>query len=307
MLVEPGTSTGEDIDECALGTDHCDGQHGICTNTEGGYACSCPAGWSLAQHLRAESYRRGGVLGTKRPWTAPTSTSAPWARIFAIADMARARIPRAATHARARLAGLWVRTMLPVWGGDHASLGDPPSGSFARVAVSSSGACGLTTEGGLSCWGSGYLGTTAPPLDTFLDVTVGLGNVCVVQTDHAVACWGSNYWGQSAPPAGAFQQLATGGQQPAPSSRWPRASTTRAGCKPTAVWCVGDLITTGSRRHHPRFSKRFRQATTIPAACDPMEPSPAGELRSADGMRSRPLISLRSLLVKVGRSCPELS
>jgi hypothetical protein len=36
-----------DADECALGTAPCDGQHGLCANTEGGYACACVSGWSL--------------------------------------------------------------------------------------------------------------------------------------------------------------------------------------------------------------------------------------------------------------------
>jgi hypothetical protein len=38
-----------DIDECAQASSGCDRQHGVCTNTEGGYACSCAGGWWLAR------------------------------------------------------------------------------------------------------------------------------------------------------------------------------------------------------------------------------------------------------------------
>ncbi|KAK2156567.1 hypothetical protein NP493_1960g00012 [Ridgeia piscesae] len=34
-----------DVDECALGTHTCDSSHGVCTNTHGGFTCSCIAGY----------------------------------------------------------------------------------------------------------------------------------------------------------------------------------------------------------------------------------------------------------------------
>ena len=40
-------TTISDIDECELGTDACNGGMATCTNTEGGYTCSCPPGFDL--------------------------------------------------------------------------------------------------------------------------------------------------------------------------------------------------------------------------------------------------------------------
>ena len=36
-----------DQDECALGTDDCDAEHGLCANTEGGWTCDCAGGWQI--------------------------------------------------------------------------------------------------------------------------------------------------------------------------------------------------------------------------------------------------------------------
>ena len=35
-----------DVDECAVGTDNCDHANGVCTNTEGGFNCTCDIGYS---------------------------------------------------------------------------------------------------------------------------------------------------------------------------------------------------------------------------------------------------------------------
>ena len=35
-----------DVDECSLNLDDCDGEHGICENTEGSYKCSCEEGYT---------------------------------------------------------------------------------------------------------------------------------------------------------------------------------------------------------------------------------------------------------------------
>ena len=34
-----------DIEECSLGTDLCDRDNGLCTNSPGGYSCQCKEGY----------------------------------------------------------------------------------------------------------------------------------------------------------------------------------------------------------------------------------------------------------------------
>ena len=41
-----------DINECD-GTNGCDADVGICTNTEPGYTCSCPSGFMLGSEQRS--------------------------------------------------------------------------------------------------------------------------------------------------------------------------------------------------------------------------------------------------------------
>ena len=36
----------QDVDECLEGTDNCDQDNGICTNTRGNYSCSCDVGYT---------------------------------------------------------------------------------------------------------------------------------------------------------------------------------------------------------------------------------------------------------------------
>jgi len=67
--------TCADIDECAQDTAPCDHQSGICTNTNGGYACSCVDGWNLGsdgatcvEACKAVQVAAGGDHSCARPW-----------------------------------------------------------------------------------------------------------------------------------------------------------------------------------------------------------------------------------------------
>lgn len=47
-----------DIDECTAMTDNCDTSVGVCTNTQGGYTCSCASGYMLAADERTCSSKK---------------------------------------------------------------------------------------------------------------------------------------------------------------------------------------------------------------------------------------------------------
>ena len=57
-----------DIDECARNTDTCTGNHTVCRNKKGGYACECEEGYDLSddyicegRHITVTSQERHGV------------------------------------------------------------------------------------------------------------------------------------------------------------------------------------------------------------------------------------------------------
>ena len=167
-----------DIDECAQDTAPCDHQNGICTNTNGGYACSCAAGWNLGSD---------GVT--------------------CVEAFKAVQVVAGGDHSCA----IKRDNTLACWGDNAYGQSTPPSGTFLQVSAGYLHTCGVRTDGTAACWGLDEGdGRTAPRSGPFVQVSAGAFHTCGVKTDGTVACWGDNAYGQSLPPAGTFVQVAAG-------------------------------------------------------------------------------------------------
>ena len=208
--------TCADIDECAQETAPCDPQNGICTNTNGGYACACLAGWNLSldgitclEAFKAEEVAAGGdhSCAIKRD-----GTLACWGD-----NAYRQAMPPSGTFLQVS-AGYFhncgVRTdgTAACWGQDD---GDgrlsPRSGPFVQLSAGAFHTCGVKTDGTVACWGNNYYTQSLPPAGTFVQVAAGYFHTCGIRTDGTVACWGSAKYGESTPPPDTFVQITAGG------------------------------------------------------------------------------------------------
>jgi hypothetical protein len=179
----------KDINECFEGTHACQ-TTATCENTDGGYDCTCPLGYS------------GGTSGG-----------------FACA-------PRIAVGERAGTGAhkcvLLTDGTVQCWGDNSVGqLGDGTQTTRATptlvsglvdVVLISAGersSCAVLRDGGVRCWGdntAGQLGdgttmnrttpVSVPQLTGVVGVSVGTSHTCVVMKTGAVKCWGGNSKGQ---------------------------------------------------------------------------------------------------------------
>lgn len=91
------------------------------------------------------------------------------------------------------------------WGVERFS---PSSGTrFKTVAAGvARDRCGIVTAGTATCWGYFDSLVTSPPSGTFTAIAIGSSHACGVKSDGQMACWGNNTGGQApATVPGTFQ------------------------------------------------------------------------------------------------------
>ena len=177
----------------------------------------------------------------------------------------------AVTAGSVHACGLRADGTVECWGGNDRGQANPPEGRYTAVAAGGDHTCGMGTDGTVTCWGWNYHRQTNPPDGQFITVTAGRTHNCAMRTDGTVTCWGWNHNGQTDPPDGQVhhcrcrlipQLRAADRQRPScagagtptvkptrpedasPPSR--PASTSAAGCEPTAPSNAGDTHATSS-------------------------------------------------------------
>jgi len=163
----------------------------ICVRTEAGWTC-----WPLAME-------GAGTQQFEDWWRIPSAPS-PIAEGAGAKSVAVNRFAMCFTDA-ASTARCYART-------PAGSLQSPPAVTFSavrRIAVGSSHACALGTDGSLRCWGANesgqvvgkeVVGEVSPPqeiLNGVTDVAVGLRHTCAALIDHRVLCFGDNPLGSA--------------------------------------------------------------------------------------------------------------
>ena len=153
------------MDECEEGVNDCDPMNGVCTNTAGGYACSCVDGWELSSDgVTCRQIISGAQIAAGGGHTCVLKTD----------------------------------DTVACWGSNYSGQTTPPSGAFLQLSAGDRHICGVRTDGTVACWGSNTIwgaddgGQSTPPSGTFLQVSAG-GNpyVCGLRTDNTLTCWGS--------------------------------------------------------------------------------------------------------------------
>ena len=79
--------------------------------------------------------------------------------------------------------------------GDAGDLGAVPAGDFVDVAVHTSHACAIASDGAVTCWGLNNVGQSSPPAGTYRSISVSVSRSCAIATDETPVCWGSTQQG----------------------------------------------------------------------------------------------------------------
>lgn len=95
------------------------------------------------------------------------------------------------------------------------SLKPPPAiqGRVRELAMGSSFACALLTDGTVECWGANDKGQTSVTPGRYVSVRAGTATACGVTSRGEVQCWGRPLrWRQKvySPPEGPFEEVAVG-------------------------------------------------------------------------------------------------
>lgn len=191
--------TCSDIDECALGTDHC-APHGTCVNYSPYYYCNCEKGFVFEL----------GVCIPEPRFVEEISVGGD--HTCALLDNNAVRC--------------WGRNTYGELGYGHTStVGDDESpesegyvdvgGDVTQVSVGDTHVCALLDDGNVRCWGRNYYGQLgyghtknigddeAPAMagsvdvgGTVVQVAAGGEHTCALLDTGAVRCWGLNVSGQ---------------------------------------------------------------------------------------------------------------
>lgn len=170
--------------------------------------------------------------------------------------------------------------------------GQPLTGA-TDIAVGSSHACALTSDGNAWCWGigtSGQLGTgntTSLPYAAqvkasahFTQIALGSLHTCAIDDQSKVWCWGSNASGQVDPPDGGSPvptptEIAPGVP---PAVRVAAASAhSCAACADGSVWCWGTNSSGQLGNGTTSSVVGAAQASAAPGASGPMDEISAGD------------------------------
>jgi len=202
-----------DVDECATANGGCGGA--ICTNSQGGYACSpCPPGYTGATLGCVDVDECLTQNGGCDPLTVCTNFTG-----------GRSCGPCPDHYAGTGESGCLFESCEGITcqnGGSCVPDGegarcDCPTGIngahceivFTALKGTTDGVCGLRSDGKITCWGTQEL-IDDPPVGTFVSYDAGTNQVCAMDGAGAVQCFGSSQNGVMDIPALPFASISVG-------------------------------------------------------------------------------------------------